>query len=85
MKRGRTLLAFLSAAVLAVVILASVPVEAVSVKAKSAAPSLAAAISCSELVGTPCDPPGARIRCYHIYPTEPGVCRCSVTGFWACG
>ncbi len=61
------------------VMLSSTPVAATE------APLSQSYRQCSAYDGTACANPGATFRCYHLYPHEPGLCRCTSSGTWMCG
>lgn len=86
MKRGKVFLGFLTAAILAAVVISFLPAQATALSTKADPPARAGVVFCSDYAGTPCDVPGTKFRCYHLYPSEPGICRCSATtGLWGCG
>ncbi len=60
-----------------------VMLSSTTVAATEAEPAPLAYMSCGE-TDMPCAYIGARVRCYYIYPTEPGICLCTNNGTWSC-
>lgn len=77
-------LGFLVFTALTAIVILSLPSTATAGPAPGATPTRAVR-SCNGWDGLACTTPGTHFRCYHVYPTEPGICVCSSGGTWTCG